>query len=59
MGNELKRTPLFDEYAKSGGKTIDFGGWDLPVQFSSIKDEHDAVRHRAGLSMYPIWVKLL
>ncbi|PYF03485.1 glycine cleavage system aminomethyltransferase GcvT [Ureibacillus chungkukjangi] len=49
MGNELKRTPLFDEYAKSGGKTIDFGGWDLPVQFSSIKDEHDAVRHRAGL----------
>ncbi|MDN4493320.1 glycine cleavage system aminomethyltransferase GcvT [Ureibacillus aquaedulcis] len=49
MGNELKRTPLFNEYAKYGGKTIDFGGWDLPVQFSSIKDEHDAVRHRAGL----------
>ena len=49
MGNDLKRTPLFDEYAKYGGKTIDFGGWDLPVQFSSIKEEHDAVRHRAGL----------
>ena len=45
----LKRTPLFDEYAKYGGKTIDFGGWELPVQFSSIKEEHDAVRHRAGL----------
>jgi len=45
----LKRTPLFDEYAKYGGKTIDFGGWELPVQFSSIKDEHDAVRNRAGL----------
>ncbi|GLC88722.1 glycine cleavage system aminomethyltransferase GcvT [Lysinibacillus piscis] len=49
MSNALKRTPLFDEYAKYGGKTIDFGGWELPVQFSSIKEEHDAVRHRAGL----------
>ncbi len=37
------------EYAKYGGKTIDFGGWELPVQFSSIKEEHDAVRNRAGL----------
>ncbi len=49
MVANLKRTPLFDEYAKYGGKTIDFGGWELPVQFSSIKEEHDAVRHRAGL----------
>lgn len=49
MANELKRTPLFDEYKKYGGKTIDFGGWELPVQFTSIKDEHDAVRNRAGL----------
>ena len=47
--SELKRTPLFDCYAKYGGKTIDFGGWALPVQFSSIKEEHDAVRNRAGL----------
>lgn len=46
---ELKKTPLFDEYAKYGAKTIDFGGWDLPVQFSSIKEEHEAVRERAGL----------
>ncbi|WP_100373457.1 glycine cleavage system aminomethyltransferase GcvT [Bacillus sp. FJAT-45037] len=45
----LKRTPLFNEYEKSGAKTIDFGGWDLPVQFSSIKEEHEAVRTRAGL----------
>jgi aminomethyltransferase len=49
MSNELKRTPLFDSYAAYGGKTIDFGGWELPVQFSSIKEEHDAVRNRAGL----------
>ncbi|MBA2173618.1 glycine cleavage system aminomethyltransferase GcvT [Halobacillus locisalis] len=45
----LKRTPLFDEYKKAGAKTIDFGGWDLPVQFSSIKEEHEATRTQAGL----------
>jgi aminomethyltransferase len=46
---ELKRTPLFEIYKEYGGKTIDFGGWELPVQFSSIKEEHEAVRTRAGL----------
>ncbi|MEC1261143.1 glycine cleavage system aminomethyltransferase GcvT [Bacillus swezeyi] len=45
----LKRTPLFDLYKEYGGKTIDFGGWELPVQFSSIKEEHEAVRTNAGL----------
>ena len=45
----LKRTPLFDVYKQYGGKTIDFGGWDLPVQFSGIKQEHEAVRTKAGL----------
>ncbi|QKS70938.1 glycine cleavage system aminomethyltransferase GcvT [Paenalkalicoccus suaedae] len=45
----LKRTPLYDEYKRVGAKTIDFGGWDLPVQFSSIKEEHEAVRTKAGL----------
>ncbi|KFZ42859.1 glycine cleavage system protein T [Anoxybacillus flavithermus] len=45
----LKRTPLFSLYAEYGAKTIDFGGWELPVQFSSIKEEHEAVRMRAGL----------
>ena len=47
--SDLKRTPLFEIYGEYGGKTIDFGGWDLPVQFSSIKEEHEAVRERAGL----------
>jgi aminomethyltransferase len=45
----LKRTPLFPVYGRYGAKTIDFGGWELPVQFSSIKEEHEAVRTRAGL----------
>ncbi len=46
MGN---RTPLYEVYSEYGGKTIDFGGWDLPVQFTSIKEEHAAVREKAGL----------
>ncbi|USD81403.1 glycine cleavage system aminomethyltransferase GcvT [Bacillus safensis] len=45
----LKRTPLFHAYETFGAKTIDFGGWELPVQFSSIKEEHEAVRTKAGL----------
>ena len=43
------KTPLFETYKSMGAKTIDFGGWALPVQFSSIKEEHEAVRTRAGL----------
>ncbi|CEG27838.1 glycine cleavage system aminomethyltransferase GcvT [Bacillus sp. B-jedd] len=46
---ELKRTPLHEIYKEYGGKTIDFGGWDLPVQFSGIKEEHEAVRTKAGI----------
>lgn len=45
----LKRTPLFPIYQEYGAKTIDFGGWELPVQFSGIMAEHEAVRKRAGL----------
>ncbi|WP_127580046.1 glycine cleavage system aminomethyltransferase GcvT [Paenibacillus koleovorans] len=46
---ELKKTPLYPLYSAYGAKTIDFGGWDLPVQFGGIQGEHDAVRERAGL----------
>ncbi|WP_226527291.1 glycine cleavage system aminomethyltransferase GcvT [Metabacillus niabensis] len=45
----LKRTPLFDIYKNYGAKVIDFGGWALPVQFSGILEEHQAVRTKAGL----------
>jgi len=51
MGIEttLKQTPLFEVYEKYGAKVIDFGGWALPVQFTSILEEHEAVRTEAGL----------
>ncbi|ASS74980.1 glycine cleavage system protein T [Tumebacillus algifaecis] len=45
----LKKTPLFEVYPNYNGKIIDFGGWALPVQYSGILDEHEAVRNRAGL----------
>src|SRR5699024_12713020 len=38
--SELKRTPLYPEYEALGAKTVDFGGWDMPVQFSGIKQEN-------------------
>ncbi|GAB3052074.1 glycine cleavage system aminomethyltransferase GcvT [Virgibacillus ainsalahensis] len=47
--NQLKRTPLFPEYEKYGAKTVDFGGWDLPVQYTGIKHEHEVTRTKAGL----------
>ncbi|QHZ49801.1 glycine cleavage system aminomethyltransferase GcvT [Paenibacillus larvae] len=45
----LKRTPLYPVYEQYGAKPIDFGGWELPVQFSGIQREHEAVRSHAGL----------
>src|SRR5882762_1631609 len=45
----LKRTPLFSAHQKLGGKLIEFGGWEMPVQYTSIVDEHLAVRKAAGI----------
>ncbi|HEY6136881.1 MAG TPA: glycine cleavage system aminomethyltransferase GcvT [Thermoanaerobaculia bacterium] len=46
---DLKKTPLNSLEHELGGKMIDFGGWELPVQFSGILEEHEAVRSGAGL----------
>ena len=45
----LKRTCLFATHQKHGGKLIEFGGWEMPVQYTSITDEHLAVRNAAGI----------
>jgi len=45
----LKRTPLFAAHQRLGGRLIEFGGWEMPVQYSSIVDEHLAVRRAGGL----------
>ena len=44
-----KKTPLYETHLKYGGRIVEFGGWSLPVQYSGIKDEHQAVRTKAGL----------
>ncbi|HEY9084691.1 MAG TPA: glycine cleavage system aminomethyltransferase GcvT [Candidatus Tyrphobacter sp.] len=44
-----RRTALYDEHRKLGARMVEFGGFEMPVQYASILKEHDAVRHRAGL----------
>ena len=46
---QMKRTPLYAAHQRLGGKLIEFGGWEMPVQYTSITDEHLAVRQAAGL----------
>lgn len=46
---EMKRTPLYETHRALGGKLIEFGGWEMPVQYTSIVDEHLAVRNAAGI----------
>lgn len=44
-----KKTPLYDEHRKLGGKMIDFAGWILPEQYEGLVSEHNAVRKSAGI----------
>ena len=45
----LKRTSLFSAHQQLGARLIDFGGWEMPVQYNSITEEHLAVRNAAGI----------
>jgi aminomethyltransferase len=57
---DLQRTALVERHRTLGGRLIDFAGWEMPVQYSSILDEHRAVRERIGLfdlsHMGEVWV---
>jgi aminomethyltransferase len=44
-----KKTPLYDEHVRRGAKIIPFGGWMMPVHYTSIVDEHQAVRNNIGM----------
>ncbi len=46
---DLKRTPLYEQHKKAGGRIVPFAGWEMPVQYTGITDEHQAVRTAAGL----------
>lgn len=56
----MKKTPLYDEHLRLGGKIVEFAGWQMPVQYSGVVAEHVAVRERVGLfdvsHMGEIWV---
>ncbi len=46
---ELRRTPIYETHKKLGAKLIPFAGWEMPVWYSSVTEEHLAVREAAGL----------
>jgi len=49
MGAALKRTPLFAVHRRAGAKMVEFGGWEMPVQYRGVIEEHLTVRGHAGL----------
>jgi aminomethyltransferase len=48
VNTALKRTPLYDAHVKAGARMVPFGGWEMPVQYSGIVEEHRAVRAGVG-----------
>jgi aminomethyltransferase len=48
-GTTLQRTPLYEEHRALGAKLVEFGGWEMPVSYRGILEEHRAVRSAAGL----------
>jgi aminomethyltransferase len=46
---ELRRTPLYDRHAAAGAKLVPFAGWEMPVQYTGIREEHVAVRTGVGV----------
>ena len=49
VNNPLKRTPLYDAHVTAGARMVPFGGWEMPVQYTGIIEEHRAVRTSVGL----------
>ena len=44
-----KRTPLYQQHVNAGAKIVDFAGWDMPISYGSQIEEHNQVRHAAGV----------
>jgi aminomethyltransferase len=44
-----KKTPKHDKHVEAGARIVDFGGWDMPLHYGSQKEEHHAVRQKAGM----------
>ena len=52
----LKRTPLYEEHRALGARLVEFGGWEMPVQYSGILEEHGPCAHTPVSSMSATWV---
>lgn len=49
MVQTLRRTPLYERHAALGAKLVPFAGWEMPVEYASIVEEHRSLRERAGV----------
>ena len=49
MDTPLKRTPLYQAHVAAGARMVPFGGWEMPVQYTGIVEEHRTVRGAVGL----------
>jgi aminomethyltransferase len=49
MSTPPRRTPLYDRHVAAGARMVDFAGWEMPVQYAGLIEEHRAVRNAAGL----------
>jgi len=47
--NNIKTTPLHQEHIKLNAKMVEFAGFDMPISYTSIKEEHEAVRGNVGM----------
>jgi aminomethyltransferase len=47
--NDLRRTSLYEKHVELGAKMVDFAGWEMPVSYEGIREEHTAVRTHAGM----------
>src|ERR1700720_2682914 len=45
----LRRTPLFERHRAAGAKLVDFAGWEMPVEYAGVRQEHIAVRQACGI----------
>jgi aminomethyltransferase len=45
----LRRTPLYDAHVAAGAKLVPFAGWEMPIQYAGIREEHKAVRNAVGI----------
>jgi aminomethyltransferase len=61
VNEPLQRTPLFDTHRALKARIVPFAGWEMPVQYAGIVEEHKAVRERAGLfdvsHMGELWLR--